>query len=48
MGAALGRITMLSNSVGVGKQPRPHPTEVYGIAATDGHEIKLVGETGES
>ena len=48
MGAALGRIAKLNNSVGIGKQSRPYPPEVYVIATIDGHENKLGGETGES
>jgi hypothetical protein len=47
MGAALGRTAKPDNPVGVGKQPRPYPPEVWGIATPDGHENKLGGETGE-
>ena len=47
-GAALGCIAKLDNPVRTGKQFCPHPTEVYRFAPINGHENKLVGETGES
>ena len=45
-GAALGRIAVLENPVGTGKQSRPHPVDVHWIAPVDGHGEKLTGETG--
>jgi hypothetical protein len=36
------------NRPSLAKQWRPNPAEVRCIAATDGHEIKLAGETGEA
>ena len=44
MGAALGRIAKLNNSVGIGKQSRPYPPEVYVIASVNGHEKSLEGK----
>ena len=48
LGAAQGRITTLDNPARTGKQFCPHPTEVYNIVVMNGHEIKLVGKTGET
>ena len=47
LGAALGRLAKLGNSVRTGKQFCPNPTEVHRIAPVNGHGVKLVGETGE-
>ena len=46
MGAALGRRAMLVNQLEWAKPFNPHPTDIRCIAASDGHEITLVGETG--
>jgi hypothetical protein len=48
LGAALGRIAMLDNPARTGKQFCPHRTDVHRIASMNGHEIKLVRETGET
>ena len=48
MGAALGRIAKLSNSVRTGKRFCPDLPEVNRIATVNGHENKLGRETGES
>jgi hypothetical protein len=37
LGAALGHIATLSNSVRTGKQFCPNPTEIHRIATMDGH-----------
>jgi hypothetical protein len=39
---------MLDNPARTGKQFCPHRTDVHRIASMNGHEIKLVRETGET
>jgi hypothetical protein len=39
---------MLVNQSELAKQFRAHPTDAHSIASVSGHEIKLVGESGET
>ena len=36
------------NQPSLAKQWRPNPDEVRGLSRTNGHEIKLAGDTGEA